>query len=738
MRSLSRLTAAVVGLAVLVSPARAQEKAKFDNLMQALRASGALNGKAGPQDVNWINGGRRFSFTIRGDSGEQIRAFDPASGADTLLFSAQGHTFPGSQEPFTYRSFQWSQDSRYLVFQSHFKPLYRRSGTGDFYVYSVADGSMEKAASEARTAELSPDGKTLGYERGGDMFVFDLAGKKETRLTSDATDSVFNGHFDWVYEEEFGMAQAWNWSPDSRYIAYWQLDERPEPVSQFTDYAGQHPDWDRIPVPLVGDSNAKVRIGVVNVKTGSKQWLDTGENQDTYIPRIYWTSQQDTLAVVTLNRLQNTMKLFFFDVNTGGRRLVMGDSSKTWIDIYDFYAGIQDMLTFPANSHEFFWISDRDGWQHVYRYDYSGKLIKQVTSGKWSVTRVEGIDSKAKKIYYTSTEASPLQRQLYVVGFDGRGEKRLTTEQGTHSIDMSPNTQYYIDRWSSTTQPRQVELWATGHKMLKKLEDNAQVTEWIKTHAYSPAELFSFTTSDGVKLDGSLVKPTDFDSARRYPMIFAVYGGPGSQQVYDRFETNGWAQWLAQHGYLVVGLNNRGSNNYGSAFEKIVYQHLGKWEANDFAEAARWLGRQPYGDSTKVAITGTSYGGYATVYTMEAFPDLFKVGAANSAVTDWRLYDDIYTERYMGLPSTNAAGYDSSSAVLKAPALTGHLLLIHSMLDDNVHPANTMQLLTAMANAGHDVDLRIYPPGHHGAAYNLPSIMLIQQNEFGWFEKYLK
>ena len=527
MRSLSRLTAAVVGLAVLVSPARAQEKAKFDNLMQALRASGALNGKAGPQDVNWINGGRRFSFTIRGDSGEQIRAFDPASGADTLLFSAQGHTFPGSQEPFTYRSFQWSQDSRYLVFQSHFKPLYRRSGTGDFYVYSVADGSMEKAASEARTAELSPDGKTLGYERGGDMFVFDLAGKKETRLTSDATDSVFNGHFDWVYEEEFGMAQAWNWSPDSRYIAYWQLDERPEPVSQFTDYAGQHPDWDRIPVPLVGDSNAKVRIGVVNVKTGSKQWLDTGENQDTYIPRIYWTSQQDTLAVVTLNRLQNTMKLFFFDVNTGGRRLVMGDSSKTWIDIYDFYAGIQDMLTFPANSHEFFWISDRDGWQHVYRYDYSGKLIKQVTSGKWSVTRVEGIDSKAKKIYYTSTEASPLQRQLYVVGFDGRGEKRLTTEQGTHSIDMSPNTQYYIDRWSSTTQPRQVELWATGHKMLKKLEDNAQVTEWIKTHAYSPAELFSFTTSDGVKLDGSLVKPTDFDSTRRYPMIFAVYGGPG-------------------------------------------------------------------------------------------------------------------------------------------------------------------------------------------------------------------
>ncbi|HET8649032.1 MAG TPA: S9 family peptidase [Gemmatimonadales bacterium] len=738
MRVIRGVITLAAGLLVLAAPARAQQKATFANLTDALRASGALSGSAGPQDVNWIDGGRRFSFTIRTDSGEQIRALDPATGKDTLLFTAKGMTFPKSQEPFNYRSFQWAHDSHHLVFQTNFQPIYRRSGIADFYVYSLADRSLQLAAKGARTGELSPDGAMLGYERDGDMFVYDMSKGQETRLTRDGSDSIFNGHFDWVYEEEFGLAQAWSWSPDSRHIAYWQFDVRPEPAIQLTDFSGVHPEWDRIAIPQPGDSNAHVRIGVVDVHTGRNQWLDTGEGPDTYIPRIYWTSRPDTLAVVTLNRPQNEMKIFFFDVTTGGRRLVMSQKSDTWIDIFDFYAGVQDMITFPAKSHEFFWISDRDGWQHIYRYDYSGKLVNQVTSGKWSVTRVEGIDPAHKTIYYTSTQASPLQRQLYSVTFDGTKTKRLTRPDGTHRIDMSPDTRYYIDRWSAVNQPRQVELWATGGKMLKKLEDNARVTEWLKTNAYSSPQLFSFTTSDGVKLDGSMIRPIPFDSTRRYPVVFDIYGGPGSQQVYDDFDSSGWSQWLAQHGYIVVGLNNRGSNNYGSAFEKIVYQHLGKWESHDFAEAARYLAKLPFVDGDHIAIMGGSYGGYSTVYTMERYPDIFKVGVANSAVTDWRLYDDIYTERYMNTPSANQAGYDSSSAVKGAKALTGKLLLIHSMMDDNVHPQNTMQLLTAMADAGHDVALRLYPPGHHGAAYNFMSYLLIQQNTDRWLARYLK
>ncbi len=728
MRPPLKTLALLAAGSLLVAPtAGAQQKTTFANLTEALRASGSIGGRSGPRNVNWIDGGQRFSFTTRSDSGgEEIRALDPGTGGDTLLFSARGLNFPDTTEAFSYESFQWARDSKHLVFQTHFKPIYRRSGTSDYYVYTLADRSLQIAARGARTAELSPDGTMLGFERDGDLFVDHLARRHEQRLTTGATQTIHSGRFDWVYEEEFGMGQAWNWSPDSRYLAYWQVDESREPITQLTDFAGWHPSWDSIRYPQVGDSNPKVRIGVVAVGSGRRVWLDPGETGDFYIPRIYWTSRPDTLAMITLNRAQNRMKLFFFDVRTGGRRLVLTQSSDSWIDVFDFYAGIQDMMSFPEGLTEFLWISDQDGWQHIYRYDYSGQLLNQVTSGRWSVTRIEGTDPKARVIYYSSTEISPLQRQLYGIKFDGSGQRRMTQTEGTHQIDMSPDTRYYIDRWSAVQQPRQVELWATGGPMLKKLEDNATVSQWLTTHAYSPAEVFSFTTSDSVRLDGSLIKPPAFDSTHRYPVIFAIYGGPGSQQVYDQFSTGTWSQWLAQEGYLVVGLNNRASNNYGSAFMKVVYGHLGQWESHDFAEAARYLATLPYVDRDHIAIMGTSYGGYSTLYTMAMYPELFSVGIANSpGCTDWRFYDTIYTERYMGLLGDNQAGYDSSSVITHANRIKGKLLLIHSMMDDNVHPQNTMQLLTALTEAGTDVDLRIYPPGRHGAAYNAQSFRLI-------------
>ncbi|OGU01539.1 MAG: hypothetical protein A2085_10715 [Gemmatimonadetes bacterium GWC2_71_10] len=679
---------------------------------------------------------------------------DPVTGSDTLLFSAQGLTFPDTAAPFAYQSFQWAADSRHLVFQTRFRPIYRRSGISDFFVYRLADRSLQLAARGARTAELSPDGALMGYEKGGDMYVYDLAARRETRLTTGATDLVYHGHFDWTYEEEFGMAQAWNWSPDSRHIAFWQTDERPLPLLQFSDLAGHHPRYDSLRIPQPGDSNALVRIGVAPAGGGDIVWLDPAETGSYYIPRIYWTSSADTLALMTLNRLQNTMKLYFFDVRTGGKRLVMTETSRTWLDVYDFFGGIQDLMTFPAGAREFFWVSDRDGWQHIYRFDYAGRLINQITRGSWSVTRIEGIDPRTQTIYYVGTEASPLQRQLYAVRFDGSGARRITTATGTHGIDMSPNARFFIDRWSSTTQPRQVELWETGAqghsgtaaqapprrgrraapaapaaapRMLRKLEENAQVAQWAATHAYAPTEIFTFTTSDGVRLDGSMVKPVDFVPNRRYPVVFSIYGSPGSQQVYDAWGAGGWSQWLAQQGFVVIGLNHRGSNNYGSEFMKVVYGWLGRWEANDFAEAARHLIRQGIADSTRIAIMGTSYGGYATLYTMMRHPELFRVGIANSPVTDWRLYDTIYTERYMGLMPGNRAGYDSSSVVVNGGRITGRLLLIHSLMDDNVHPQHTFQLVTAMTNAGRDLDLRIYPPGRHGAAYNLQSRNVMYQ-----------
>jgi dipeptidyl-peptidase-4 len=707
---------------------------------EALQAGAILNGRQGPRNVNWIDGGTRFSYTDRDTrTGTPIiRAYDPTTGRDSALFTTTGLTFPGTNQPFSYDAFEWAQDSRNLVFQTNFRPIYRRSGISDFYIYSLADHSIQLATKGARTGELSPNGAMLGFERDGDTYVTDLSTHQEKRLTRDASEHIYNGHFDWVYEEEFGLAQAWKWSPDSRHIAYWQLNDSAEPEIQLSDYSGLHQEWEKLRIPQVGDSNATVRIGVVNVATGQNTWLDTGEKGEFYIPRIYWTSRPDTLAVITLNRPQNVMKLYFFDVRTGGRRQVMTETSKTWLDVYDFYAGVDDMMTFPSDSHEFFWLSDRDGFQHLYRYDYSGKLINQVTRGNWSVTRAEGSDAKKQTIYYTSTEASPLQRQLYSIGFDGTNQRRITTAEGNHHINMSPTATYFIDRYSSLRQPTQVELWAASGPRLRTLENNAAVTKWLETHAYSPAEIVSFTTSDGAHIDASIVRPIPFDANKRYPVVFDIYGGPGSQQVYDAFATSGWTQWLAQEGYIVIGVNNRGTNNYGRAFMKVVYKQLGKYEALDFAEAARYLDRQSYVDPKRVAIVGTSYGGYSTVYTMEMYPELFPVGVANSAVGDWRLYDTIYTERLMGLLSDNLKGYIESAPIEQAPKMRGNLLLIHSMVDDNVHPQNTMQLLTALTNAGRDADLRIYPPGRHGAAYNAASARLIRLVTDEYLARYLK
>jgi dipeptidyl-peptidase-4 len=714
-----------------------QEKQEYYNIQDAILSSVILKGKSGPVNVNWINNGALYTYTVRNYSTnhKEIREYNPETLEDKLILDVDELRVPSTGRRFNYKSFKWAKDSRHIMFQTNFRKIYRHSGISDYYIFSFEDRSLKLLVKDARTAELSPDGTMVGYERDGNMFVYNIKDRAEKQLTFDATGSIYNGHFDWVYEEEFGIAKAWNWSPDSKYIAFWQLDESDEPLFQMTNYEGQHPEYVKFRVPLVGDKNARVKIGVVNVKDGTRSWLNS---DDEYIPRIYWISEPNRLAMITLNRKQNDMKLYFFDVTSGSKKLILEEKSDTWIDIHNFYERVNDMIYFPDHWKEFFWLSDRDGYQHIYRYDYSGKLLNKITKGNWTVTRIEGINSETGIIYYSSTEVSPLERHLYSIKFDGSGKRKLSKEEGRHRINLSPNTKYYIDSCSNTHRPKQVELWSTDGKMLAKLQDNKSVSVFLNNHKYSPAVIFSFTTRDGTKLDGRMIKPFDFDSTKEYPVVFHIYGGPNSQEVYNEFATDGWDQWLAQQGYLVVNVNNRGNANYGRNFMKIVYEHLGKWESNDFSETLRYLSGLPYVDTSKTAIMGTSYGGYSTIYTMLTHPGVFKVGIANSPVTDWLLYDDIYTERYMGLKDENKNGYEESSTLDKAENLRGKLLIVHSTMDDNVHVQNTMQLLTALTNAGKDADLRIYPLGAHGAKYNFVSqiLMLNVYNDF--LARYLK
>jgi len=708
----------------------------YSSISEALQSSGKLRGRPGPQSVNWINGGELYSFISKGE----IHSMDPKTGQEKTLFTNKDIHLPGSDKAFDYESFQWSHDSRHLVFKTNFRHIYRHSGISDYYIYDIEGRQLKQAAKDARSAELSPDGSMVGIEREGNMFVYDFSSGKEQQLTSDSTseDSIFNGHYDWVYEEEFGQGQAWNWSKDNKYLAFWQFDEHNVPVFQMTNYEGSHPGQVKIPIPLPGDPNPSVKIGVVDVHSGRKIWLNPDETGDFYIPRIYWTSNPDELAVMTLNRAQNHMKLYFFNVKTGEHRVVLEEQNSTWVAIFNFYTHVNDMIYFPEKTKDFFWVSDRSGYYHIYHYGYNGKLINAVTKGNWDMIKVTGINPDTKSIYYLSAEASPLEQQLYSIKYDGTGEKRLTEQKGYHNIDMSFNTSYYIDEYSNAGTPLHAGLYNAQGKQLKSLEDNRAVSDFIKTHAYSPLELFHFRTSDGVDLDGSMIKPFHFDPAKKYPVVLAIYGGPESHGVFDRFAANGMQQWLAQNGYIVVDVNNRGIANYGSAFVKVVYGQLGKWESHDFVETAHYLATLPYVDSANMAIMGGSYGGFSTSYTLLTHPGVFKVGIANSPVTDWRLYDNVYTERFMGLLQDNMEGYRNSSDMTHVANLKDHLLLVHSMSDDNVHPAHTMQLLTALTNAGKDADLRIYPPGAHGAAYNWQSSLLIATVSFQYLERYLK
>ena len=714
----------------------AQSAQPYKDLPDALTSRGKLYGSAGPESVNWTNGGNKYSYT----NADGIYSMDPQTSTETLVFKNQGLSFPGTNTPFNYDSFQWSQDSKHLVFKTNFRPIYRNSGIADYYIYDLQSKQLQQAAKDARTAQLSPDGLKVGMERNGNMFVYDFATGKERALTNDSTseNGTFNGHYDWVYEEEFGQVQAWNWSPDNKYIAFWQFNERPVPDFQMTNFEGSHPDYIHIPIPQVGDPNPAVKIGVVDVASGKKVWLSPDETGDFYIPRIYWTSNPDVLALMTLNRAQNHMKLYFFNVKTGEHHVVLEEENTTWVAIFNFYTNVNDMVYFPEKLKEFFWVSDRSGYYHIYRYGYDGKLINQVTKGNWDMIKVTGIDPETKNIYYLSAEDGGLEQQFYRIKFDGKDKTKISTVPGFHDINMSPNTKYYLDSYSNVSTPLHVALFNNQGKQLKMLEDNHSVSDYIQTHAYSPKEFFKFKTSDSVSLDGYLIKPFNFDPTKKYPVVMTVYGGPESHDVFNDFSADTWQQWLAQNGYIVANVNNRGIANYGSAFMKIVYKQLGKWESNDFVETANYLGKLPFVDASKMAIMGTSYGGYSTTYTLLTHPGVFKVGIANSPVTDWRLYDDVYTERYMAPLNENEAGYKNSSDMTYAANLKDHLLLIHSMSDDNVHPSNTMQLLTALTNAGKDAELRIYPPGAHGAAYNYQSYILIYDVSYQFLERYLK
>jgi dipeptidyl-peptidase-4 len=585
---------------------------------------------------------------------------------------------------------------------------------GNFFLYDVERkkfSQLTDSDEEQMNVKFSPDGSRVGFVRADNLYVYDLATGTETQLTSDGGNHILNGRFDWVYEEEFSIIDGWQWSPDGQMIAYWQLDESRVPEFPILDFKPLHQEIQRTRYPKPGDPNSIVRIGVVSLSSKKTTWMDIGSPadsaQDIYVPRISWTAEKGKLIIQRLNRQQNTLDLYLADASTGNSHILFTETSKTWIEV-------EVSHFFLKTSGQFVWISERDGFSHLYLYDLKGTLIRQLTQGSWDVDRIAGVDEKNGLVYFIADVTSPLDRDIYSVRLDGGGFKRITSGSGTHGGNLAPDCSVLLHTFSDVRHPTRTSLMKNDGTEIRVLNEGGIPA--LSDYRVSYPEFFTFTTTDGLELNGWMIKPQDFDPSRKYPVFMDVYGGPGSQSVRNSWSGGNfyWYQLLAQKGYIIVGVDNRGTAGRGTAFKTAVYRNLGKWEAHDQIEAARHLGTLPFVDASRIGMWGWSYGGYTTLMSLLLGADVFKAGIAVAPVTHWKFYDTIYAERYMGTPADNPEGYEQSAPLTHAKELKGNLLLVHGTADDNVHWQNTVTMVGELIKEGRQFETAFYPGGMHG------------------------
>ena len=664
------------------------------------------------QGIQWMKSGNRFSYLDVADTSTKLRSiwiYDVKSGKREIAVNAKDLLLPGGTEPFRITTYAWSPAEDQILFTETLPARSLKTG-GAFYLYDMKTKSFRQITQTKEPQSIiqfSPDGKHIGFVRENNLFVYDLTSGSEKQLTHDGSATIINGQFDWVYEEEFEIINGYRWSPDSRRIAFWRLDISHEPVYPITDFMPLHPGIEEQRYPNPGDTNAVVKIGVVAVAAGGTKWMDIGTDTDVYIPRIQWTQDPNVLSIQRLNRRQNVLDLLFADVTTGATRAVITERDSAWVSI-------RNDLTFLKSKRQFIWSSERSGFLHLYLYDYDGKLVNQVTSGDWEVSDFEGVDERRDLVYFTSTKNSPLERQLYSLKLNGRGLTQISRNRGTHSVSFSPTFAYYLDSYSNIETPTQQILLESNGNVVRVLEANPLSP--MRDYAIGAEHFITFATSDGVTLNAAILYPVNFDSTKRYPVLFDVYGGPGSQTVRDAWGGTGylWHQLLAENGYLIFVVDGRGTGGRGCAFEKIVNNQLGKWEVNDQIEGAKYLATLPYVDAHRIGIWGWSYGGYMASLTLLVGADYFKTAVAVAPVTDWKLYDSIYTERYMDTPQHNPKGYEESAPINHAGKLKGAFLVIHGTSDDNVHWQNTIQLVNALEKANKQFRTAFYPNRNHG------------------------
>lgn len=628
------------------------------------------------------------------------------------------------------QDYAFSSDESKLLLTTSSEAIYRHSFVADYYVYDIKNKQLKQLSSKGKQglADFSPNAKFVAFVRDNNIFITDLSDFSEQQITFDGEfNKIINGAPDWVYEEEFSFSKGFFWSPDAKKIAFYKFDEsHVKEYSMFYYRGAEYPEIYTYKYPKAGEANSYVDVFVYHLDSKKSVKIDVGTEKDQYIPRVGWTNNPNQLWFQRLNRHQNHFELLYANPNDGKNNLIYEEKNKYYVDI-------NDNLTFLKDNNHFIFSSEKDGYNHLYLFTNDGKLVNQITKGNWDVFSIQHIDQARKTIYYTSSEDGPENKMLYSTRFDGKQKRILFQRPGHYSASFSKNADYFILSFTDAETPPQYSIYNTRLRRVVDLQDNQALIERTQEYNFVKKEFFSFKTSENVELKGWMMKPANTESGKKHPVLMYVYGGPGSQTVENSWGYSNyiWFQMLVQQGFVVVSVDNRGTGGRGEEFKKCTYLQLGNFETLDQIEAAKHLGNLEFIDKDKIGIFGWSYGGYISSLCLTRGADVFNTGIAVAPVTNWRYYDNIYTERFMRTPQENPEGYDHNSPTHHADKLKGNYLIVHGEADDNVHVQNAMEYVEALVEANKQFEMFIYPNRNHGifggiTRYHLYNMM----NEF--------
>ena len=606
--------------------------------------------------------------------------------------------------------YRFNDDETKILLLTESENIYRRSILNKVYVYDIATAEIQLInEKKVLHASFSPLSDKVAYVLDNNLFYYDLTENENHQITKDGDYNLIHGNCDWVYEEEFSFTKAYEWSAKGDYLVYYTFNQQDVPEYNFAMYDKLYPTDYKYKYPKAGERNSEVSIHAFHVKRGKTVKCDIGDEKDIYVPRIKIDGFDNSIIIYRMNRLQNKLEILKTNPQDGLSTVIYEEQNPSYIEI-------SDDIYFLKKEDAFIYTSEKSGFRHIYKHDVATNQSIQLTKGNWEVVSLYGVDEKNGDVYFLSCMDSPLERYLHAINLQGENSRVITSQKGWHQIDWSEGFEFYLDKYSTVSQVPVYAIYNKQGKLIRTLKDNHKLVEKMKEFNLSQVELITVPNDKEDQLNAWILKPSNFSPTKKYPLLMFQYSGPGSQQVMNSFGGRDmwWYQMLAQKGYIIVCVDGTGTGFRGEAFKKATYLQLGKYESDDQIAAARYFAKQTYIDASRIGIWGWSYGGYMSSICLMKGSDVFKMAIAVAPVTNWRYYDNIYTERYMRTPAENAKGYDDNSPVNMVSNLKGKYLLIHGSADDNVHYQNTMMMIDALVKANKEFDSEIYPNKNHG------------------------